>query len=465
MLARTALGRMTGTLIIVALLAAVSAVSYAQSPDLINLDVSPETRTLLQSAEAQIAAGDADAAYSLLQANEPELAGNAYFDYLLGMSALDSGRHGEAIFALRRCVAVVPAFAGARMELARAYFEASNPELARPLFVALLNESPPPGVRIIIQQYIDAIDQRPPTPRSRLSGYLESFVGLDTNANGSTANQQFMGFFLSPENLETESPFVEIGAGINWFAPTSTQHAWLANARLGHRHNPDAKFVDATIVSGFGGMTWQRGPWFGRAGIDGYFSRRHQADRGPFGFQFATHEDTNETYGGIDLLAGRDFGDWDASIGIRAGANRFDGSLEVLDVDRVLYTLDVGRRFSPTTRLSVQAIGGQDSEVQSGSPYGNSKAGARLAVSTGFDADTFLHASIGSLRSDYDGLFFGLPREDTQTTAMLRFEIRDVWTEGLSMTPMLRYIDNESDVSLYEYDRLEIGLLIRWTPR
>ena len=39
---------------------------------------------------------------------------------------------------------------------------------------------------------------------------------------------------------------------------------------------------------------------------------------------------------GLDFLAGRKYGDWDASINIRAGANRFDDSLEILDVDRVL---------------------------------------------------------------------------------------------------------------------------------
>ena len=38
-------------------------------------------------------------------------------------------------------------------------------------------------------------------------------------------------------------------------------------------------------------------------------------------------------------------------------------------------------------------------------------------------------------------------------------------TDGLSIVPRLRYIDNDSDVSLYDWDRTEVGLLIRWEPR
>ena len=61
-------------------------------------------------------------------------------------------------------------------------------------------------------------------------------------------------------------------------------------------------------------------------------------------------------------------------------------------------------------------------------------------------------------------LFFGAPREDTQLTSILQLEFRDVLTKGLTIAPRVRYIDNDSDVSLYDYDRTEVGLLFRWTP-
>jgi hypothetical protein len=175
--------------------------------------------------------------------------------------------------------------------------------------------------------------------------------------------------------------------------------------------------------------------------------------------------ESNETYAGLNVLLSRSVSDrWDLTLGLRAGAMRFDETIEVLDVDRVMYTLGASYRFSSLSSLSIEAVGGQDSEKQAGSPYGNSKAGGRLSLTAPLGS-SYLFASIGSLTSDFDGLFFGVPREDTQTTALLQLEFRDIFTTGLSIVPRVRYVDNDSDVALYKYDRTEFGLMIRWMPR
>lgn len=426
--------------------------SFAQETATFDVGISADDRAVLVQAETLIANGRAERAFALLSEREAELAGNPYFDYLLGVAALDSGRHSEAIFSLRRSIVVAPQYAGARMELGRAYYESGDSGQARPLFASLLDENPPPGVRQVIQQYIDAIDGRTQKPGSHFSPYLEVHTGHDSNANGSTGNQQFLGFMLNPQNLETESPFAEIAAGFSWIVPQSARFAWIYSGRLGHRENSDASFVNSTALNGYAGGTWQRGNWFGRTGVDGYRASRDG--------------DANESYAGADFLFGNRFAeDWDVTIGLRAGAQRFDSAIQVLDVDRFLYTLGVSRRFSGTSRIDLQAIGGRDNEKHSGSPYGNSKIGARLNFSTQLGDAAFLHASVGSLTTDFDGLFFALPREDTQATAALQVEFRDVFTSGLTLIPGFRYVDNRSDISLYDYDRTEIGLLIRWTPK
>ena len=433
------------------LLAVAGEGALAQEADTLNLGDAAETRMLLSQAETLLASNDSEGALALLQPHELELAGSPYYDYLLGIAALDSGQLSEAIFSLRRSITVEPRFSGARMELGRAYFESGNTGLARPLFVSLLDESPPPGVREVLQQYITAIDTPAAVPQSRFSGFLETFAGHDSNANAS-GSDQFLGYTLSPNNVETESPFAEIAAGFNWFVPRSSQFAWLVNARAGHRSNTDASFMNASVLNGYGGMNWQRGDWFGRAGVDSYWASRDGS--------------ANESYAGGDLLFGRHLGvDWDLTLGLRGGAQRYDSSIEVLDVDRVMYTLGLSQRFMTLGRMSLELTGGNDNATETGSPYGNSKIGGRISLSTPLGNASFLHASIGSVESDYDGLFFGVPREDRQITMLVQFEFRDVWTEGLSLTPLARYIDNESNLSLYEYDRTEIGLLIRWTPR
>lgn len=431
---------------------ALAVVATANAQETLQINVAAETRALLEEAETLLAGNDSERGYALLIPHEAELAGSPYYDYLLGVAALDSGRRSEAIFSLRRSIAVEPRFSAARMELGRAYLESGNSALARPIFVSLLDESPPAGVRSVLQQYISAIDAPRPTPRSSFSGYFETFVGHDSNANGSTADQQFLGFTLSPENLATESPVAEIAAGFNWLVPQSSRFSWIVNARAGYRNNTDASFVNATILNGLAGMTWQRGEFFGRAAIDSYWASRDG--------------NANEAYAGVDLLFGRRLGDsWDVSLGLRGGAQRHDSTIEVLDVNRVLYTLDVSQRFATSGRLSLQLIGGSDSEQQTGSPYGNSKTGGRISLSTPLGNTSFLHTALGSLTSDYDGLFFGVPREDKQLFFLVQLEFRDVLTDGLSFIPLVRYVDNDSDVSLYDYDRTEIGLLLRWVPK
>ncbi len=423
----------------------------AIAQDTLQVSASAAARDLMQQAESLLGSGNSQGAYDLLQPREVEFSGNAYFDYLLGVAALDSGRASEAILSLNRSAVAAPGFSGARMELARAYFDAGEPDSARPLFVALIGENPPPGVQDVLDRYIAAIDAQPTAPPSRFSPYAELLLGHDDNANGSTDDQQFLGFTLSPENLETDSSFVEGGAGFGWFVPRSAGLAWQLAARAGYRKNPDASFVDAGILSGTAGMNWRSGAIFGQANLDVYWTTRDSK--------------SNESYSGIDFLIGRQLSEkWDLRFSVRGGALRFADSIEILDVDRVLYTAGGSYRFGSRSRINMELIGGSDNEKQSGSPYGNSKSGGRLSISAAIGESSFLHASLGRLSSDYDGLFFGATRDDTQLTSTLQLEFRDVLTPGLTIAPRIRYIDNDSDVTLYDYDRTEIGLLIRWMP-
>lgn len=423
----------------------------AQSGETLEVQADAAAQALLRSAESRLATNDAAGAWALLSPREAELAGNPYFDYLLGVAALDTGRTSEAIFSLQRSLAVEPGFSGARMELARAYFEAGDTDQARPLFVTLLDENPPPGVRDVLNRYIAAIDTRPASPNARFTPFAEFTAGYDSNANGSTADNQFLGFTLSPQNVEIDSPFGEVGVGFNYSRPNSNQTAWYLGGRASHRHNSDASFIDSTVVSSVGGASWRRGAMFGRAGVDGYWSARDG--------------DSNESYVGADLMIGRTVSDrWELSFGVRTGAVRYDDPIDVLDVDRLLARVSASYRFSSLGSFSVELIGGQDDERQAGSPYGNSKFGGRLSLDAPVGNNSLFIAA-GVLTSDYDGLFYGMPRQDDQLTATLQVEFRDVMTEGLSLFPRVRYVDNDSDVALYSYDRIEFGLMLRWMPR
>ncbi len=417
----------------------------------VQVQLGADTQRMLSEAEALIGRGQNDQAFALLSPREAELAGNPLYDYLLGIAALDSGRYGEAIFSLQRTLDVQPDFSGARIALARAHYEAGERAPARALFLQLLDEQPPPAVRQVVDQYLAALDPRP-RPQSRFTPFIDAFVGYDSNANASTDNLTFLGFMLTPNSIGTSSPYTELAAGFDWYRQSSRQSAWIARVRAGYRNNPDASFVNASTVNAQAAFAWRKEAFFGRAGFDGYWGARD----GHF----------NEKYGGVNLELGRRIGDrWDISANVRYGPQRYEDNIDILDVDRLLYSVGLRRRVMDRGSVKVDLIGGDDSERQGGSPYGNSKSGGRLSFMAPLSENVRVSGSLGTLETEYDGLFFGVPREDEQMQATLQMEIRDVFSAGLTIVPRILYVDNESDVGLYQYDRTEVGVLIRWSPK
>jgi hypothetical protein len=65
------------------------------------------------------------------------------------------------------------------------------------------------------------------------------------------------------------------------------------------------------------------------------------------------------------------------------------------------------------------------------------------------------------MTTEYDGAFFGSSRTDDQLGLSLSLDLRDWPARHWNVAPRLRYVMNDSSVSLYEYDRLEAVVLIR----
>ena len=209
-----------------------------------------------QEARAQIAAGQPDKAYDLLSRHELDWAGEDAYDYLLGVAALDSGHAGEAIFSLQRLVTRRPAFSGARMELARAYFDIGDNELARVEFEQILAESPPENVRAAAGEYMQAIERNARSYSASGQYFFELAAGYDSNAPAATDNDIFLNFVLNPNNLEQDSVFARAAFGADWSMPVGDDSQIVANIKLDHRLNAQAHYVDGSNAgAGVGWMT------------------------------------------------------------------------------------------------------------------------------------------------------------------------------------------------------------------
>jgi tetratricopeptide (TPR) repeat protein len=391
-------------------------------------------------------------AFERLAPLEAELAGRADYDYLYGIAALDSGARRDAVFALERVVAAEPEFLGARMELGRALYELGELDLARAQFAWLAAQNPPPATGGAIERYLAAIDGDAGGTRSRFSGLLQFGAGHDSNANASTADDAFLGFTLNPANVETSSGFGELLAGVGHTLAIGRDRGLVSSLQASHRTYPDASFVDQSVASAGISYLHRLGSWRGSFGVNGTYGW--------------LDGDDHDVTANVDLgLARRLATSWEVALNARAGRQQYEEeALEVLDIDRYvggvsLTRLDLGERAG---RLGVALLGGRDDARRDGSPYGNDRLGARLFGGLLLRPRSSLYADLAWQETDYgDSDFFGQTRRDEQWSAQLAFEFQNWPAAQWNVSPRVRFIDHDSTVSLYDYDRTEFALFVR----
>lgn len=147
---------------------------------------------VLDDASALIEADKPAEAYELLAPLEAERAGDPDYDLLLGLSALNAGEAGIAVFAFERIIAVQPENARARVELARAYFELREDEAAKQEFENVKNMVSDEQVAKNIGKYLDALDVRfQSQSKLQWAAYAEGTAGYDSNVNAANDNSTF----------------------------------------------------------------------------------------------------------------------------------------------------------------------------------------------------------------------------------------------------------------------------------
>ncbi len=424
----------------------------SQAPAGTLVETDDRIAALVLEAQRMVETGRAAEAQTLLAAREAEYAGSPLYDYWLGVALLDAGAPRDAAFALERVVATEPDFTGARMELGRAYYALDEFDAAREQFDWLLEQSPPPSTRTVIERYLAAIETAGGALESRISGLLQFGSGYDSNANASTDSNAFLGFTLSPANVEVDSGFAELLAGIGHSLAIGRAQGLVTRAQLSQRWYPDASFVDQSVVGLSSEFVQRLGEWRWSIGASGRY-----------GWLDADEHDWSAD---IELGAARRLAtNWELAFSARGGVQQYDDErLHVLDVDRYLGAVSMTRLAlgDNAGRLGLALLAGRDETRRDGSPYGNDRAGVRVFGGVLLRPQASLYAEIAWLRTDYgDNDFFGATREDEQYSAQVSVDIQNWPVTRWSVSPRVRYVQNDSDVSLYEYDRFEAAVYIR----
>lgn len=400
-----------------------------------------DKKPLLQQAAQYLNNREPQRVVNLLQPKERQYAGQADFDYLLGTALLDAGQVGRAVLVLERVVTVSPNFAGARMELARAYFEAGDYGASEREFNLLLTQQPPANVKQVITRYIDEIDRRTSRYRRNVEAYVQVGLGYDTNANSATADDRFLGFLLEENNQETESGFSTVAAGISLTDPITARLTWQSAASVRHRSNFSAHFVDQTRVAVNTGFAWQFAEVQGavRAGV------------------YHTELDGSFNYRGANLLFSNVWQITDhTALIVNPGfeAQRFASDISIRDVDRLSLTTGLQFRDIGVRRLryAVYLIGATDDAVEANSNYSKDTYGLHTAATIPALGPINLHMSATYLESDYDDPFFGFEREDDVTSVAVTAEVLNIISRGWDFHTTAGYRDISSSIDLYDHD-------------
>lgn len=404
---------------------------------------------VMKQAEHLLNQGQPVQAAALLEGYQEQLRDRREFAYLFGLALFESGNVSQAIPFLEQATSGDPMFAGARIELARAYYTAGRYHDAQTQFEFLTAQNPPPAARRAIEEYLAAIDLKLSQFRWRDSWRLEPSLGYDSNANAATELNDFLGFTLDQQSREAESGFLDLKGRGDFSRILGGGRVLELGGELQGRMYPEATFVNSLGVVGRAGLRWSMD---GESRAINLRSYRLHVD-GDFNNQGLSAE-----------------GSWDRSFSAttrtgvfsRIGVLRFDNEFSNRDVNQFLLGVSGTRVIDPSRRgmVTVSGILGIDAPLEAESRYGRDLLGVRLYGAWRFGQTMAGRVSAGWQRSHYDKAFFEQvdtrPRRDTLADVSASV----AWRHGkfLESSAGVSYSSNNSSVELFSYQRWMVYL-------
>ena len=425
---------------------------------------------LLSDATSLMSAGKPAEAYSLLLPSEFERAGEVRFDYLLGISALDSGKPDKATLALERVLAVDPNYAGARLDMARAYYQLGDLARAKTEFEMVMTQNPPEAARTTIKKYLDSIRAYEEAKKTRFTAYLEGSMGHDSNINGATSQAQIpvpafgnLVFTLNQSSLETADSYVGFAGGLEVNHLFNSVWGMYAGTDLRTRtHASHNEFNNADLL-GRAGFSYTRNEDVFRFGLMGdqyRFGVGYEPE--PYRYGTGFNAEWRHPASPSDQLTF--FGQFTQNRFVTSGMTVQDHDLTLIGASW-LHVLANG-----SSVMYGSFFGGIETAVapvtstnpNGGRPDGNkTMAGFRVGSQITWNESWDYFAGIGMQAGKYskENLAFLATRSDTLWD--LNAGANWHWDKNWTVRPQLTVSSNNSNIPVYSFDRNDVSVLIR----
>lgn len=414
----------------------------------------------LAQAERLVRTGQAAQAYAALAPEQFSQAGNPEFDYLFGLAALETGQASTATLAFERVLAVVPNHGAARLDMGRAYAALGDIPRARQEFALALALNPPPAARATIARYQADMDAREQSPATRLTAYAEAGLGSDGNVTqGPGSSTLFLpafgvNFALSASNQKAQDEFSQASAGADLKHRLSDTVALYGGVDSKWRNYNQLSSFNSGSTDLRGGVQWQAGPNTWRAGV-GYNDYRLDSQA----YRAIT------SFGGEFQHALTERQQWMA-FGQYAQVRYDQASQASNDVNQWVLGAGWVRQLATAwpAMLSLSAYIGNETEADRARPRTDGdkdfiglRAGGQISLRPDLDA----YATAGIQTGTYqraNSLYL-----QQRTDDVYELTLGSVWrfAPAWSFKPQISWTRNQSNLSINDYQRHELSLLVR----
>ena len=422
----------------------------------------------MTEARALLRNGQPLAAYDALMKMEYEGSGDIEFDYLLGVAALEAGKPDKATLALERVLESNPNYAGARIDMGRAFMLLGDAVRAQEEFTAVLELNPPDVVRERVEGFMAEMAQRAAVAKTNWSGFFGITLGRDSNVNNAPgkAEQFIPGILdtvvLDPDSVETPSNYSALAGRIQVDHHINDRFGVYAGLDLTLRRNFQAPQFDSAggelRVGGTINLSNHELEFsltVGKTYLDPQPGRSNT---------FLEHPLYRNVVGGT--------AQWRFNINDRNQLqttlqyNRLrylDEATSVFDSDQTVLGLNWFRAFGANNQ-GVGFLGaylGKESDIH-GNPSGEKDFfGLRAGGQYGLTSKWAIFATMGLMSADFQRfqVIHRKTRDDKRYDLSLGMSYT-LW-ESWSLRPQLSLTRQDSSIGLYEFNRKEISVALR----
>lgn len=396
-----------------------------------------------------------DQAYEQASAYLDEMAGDPTYDFYYGLVAIDSGHVNQGIFAFERILMLQPGHLRARLELGRAYFLLGEDARSRKEFQQVLDSNPPAQVAENVSKFLDRIRLRERRYSTSASGYIEVGVGYDSNVNSATS-ENALTFFgipltLDPSSLEISDQFAftSVGAQINH--PIASGTALFGGVDASKRFYNTEEAAENSFVNLQVGESWLRGR-------NNYSLSLAQLK---FYVNDEAYSETSSLIVDVSHLMSEAMR---LSAGFRISELDYE-TQSTREADQYALNFKASRlfkgKFAPMLDAGLQ-LGRADAKQDAHEDIAERDFYALALSSRLILAPTVsANISVGVQNSEYGAVqeAFGVVRNDDIYLAGL--DLIKLGGKAWSLNARYSYIRNDSNITLYDYERHQYQLSVR----